>query len=105
MIWDDHQNRCIGELAFRSDVRAVRLRRDRVVVALAQKVYVYNFADLTLLDHIETCDNPRGACACARVCGPPSRALPPPHPPPPRACASAAAPLRRPARAVRGAAQ
>lgn len=101
MIWDDHQNRCIGELSFRSDVRAVRLRRDRVVVCLATKVrgpgvgvgvrgrwregggdeapsrrtlppflyppparsqvYVYNFADLSLLDHIETVDNPRGA--------------------------------------------
>jgi hypothetical protein len=61
MIWDDHQNRCIGEVAFRSDVRSVRLRRDRVVVALSSKVYVYNFADLSLLDHIETVDNPRGA--------------------------------------------
>jgi hypothetical protein len=63
MIWDDHQNRCIGELSFRSEVRAVRLRRDRVVVALATKVYVYNFADLSLLDHIETADNAKGLCA------------------------------------------
>ena len=23
MIWDDHQNRCIGELSFRSEVRFV----------------------------------------------------------------------------------
>ncbi len=60
MIWDDHQNRCIGELSFRTDVRAVRLRRDRVVVALDTKVYVYNFADLTLLDHIETAENSKG---------------------------------------------
>lgn len=60
MIWDDHQNRCIGELSFRTEVKAVRLRRDRVVVALSNKVYVYNFADLSLLDHIETVDNPRG---------------------------------------------
>jgi hypothetical protein len=49
MVWDDHQNRCIGELSFRSEVRAVRLRRDRVVVALHNRVYVYNFADLTLV--------------------------------------------------------
>jgi hypothetical protein len=63
MIWDDHQNRCIGELSFRSEVRAVRLRRDRVVVVLKTRVYVYNFADLTLADHLETLDNPRGLCA------------------------------------------
>lgn len=69
MIWDDHQNRCIGELSFRSEVRAVRLRRDRVVVALANKVYVYNFADLSLLDHIDTADNPKGALLEARPLG------------------------------------
>jgi len=63
MIWDDHQNRCIGELSFRSDVKAVKLRRDRVVVVLEHKIYVYNFADLKLVDHIETMTNSRGLCA------------------------------------------
>lgn len=63
MIWDDHQNRCIGELSFRSEVRAVRLRRDRIVVVLEHKIYVYNFADLKLLHQIETIANPRGLCA------------------------------------------
>ena len=60
MIWDDHQNRCIGELSFRSEVRAVKLRRDRVVVVLEYKIYVYNFADLKLVDHIETTQNTKG---------------------------------------------
>lgn len=60
MIWDDHQSRCIGELSFRSEVRAVRLRRDRVVVTLEHKVYVYNFSDLKLLHQIETIANPTG---------------------------------------------
>jgi WD40 repeat protein len=63
MIWDDHQNRCIGELSFRSEVRAVKLRRDRVVVVLEYKIYVYNFADLKLVDHIETIQNSKGLCA------------------------------------------
>jgi len=63
MIWDDHQNRCIGELSFRSPVRAVKLRRDRVVVVLEYKIYVYNFADLKLVDHIETTSNIKGLCA------------------------------------------
>ncbi|EFJ20562.1 hypothetical protein SELMODRAFT_177001 [Selaginella moellendorffii] len=63
MIWDDHQSRCIGELSFRSDVRAIRLRRDRVVVVLEHKIYVYNFSDLKLLHQVETIGNPRGLCA------------------------------------------
>jgi hypothetical protein len=63
MIWDDQMGRCIGELSFRSDVRGVRLRRDRVVAVLDKKVYVYNFADLKIVDHIETVPNPRGLCA------------------------------------------
>ncbi|CAE7303053.1 ATG18A [Symbiodinium sp. KB8] len=63
MIWDDHQNRCIGELSFRSEVRGVRLRRDRIVVVLQRKLYVYNFADLARVHAIETADNPTGLCA------------------------------------------
>jgi WD40 repeat protein len=63
MIWDDHQSRCIGELSFRSEVRAVRLRRDRIVVVLEFRIYVYNFADLKLLHQIETLSNTKGICA------------------------------------------
>ncbi|KAK1669517.1 hypothetical protein QYE76_057676 [Lolium multiflorum] len=69
MIWDDHQSRCIGELSFKSPVRAVRLRRDRIVVVLDSKVYVYNFADLKLVHHIETAPNPRGLCAVSQQPG------------------------------------
>ncbi|XP_047060959.1 autophagy-related protein 18a-like [Lolium rigidum] len=69
MIWDDHQSRCIGELSFKSPVRAVRLRRDRIVVVLDAKVYVYNFADLKLVHHIETAPNPRGLCAVSQQPG------------------------------------
>jgi len=50
-------------LSFRSEVKAVKLRRDRVVVVLEYKIYVYNFADLKLVDHIETTSNPKGLCA------------------------------------------
>ncbi|KAL5983825.1 Autophagy-related protein 18a [Asimina triloba] len=69
MIWDDHQSRCIGELSFRSEVRAVRLRRDRIIVVLEQKIFVYNFADLKLLHQIETITNPKGLCAVSQLSG------------------------------------
>jgi hypothetical protein len=59
MVWDDHQNRCIGELSFKSEVKAVKLRRDKVVVVLLKKIYVYRFSDLKLLDQIPTIENPK----------------------------------------------
>jgi len=63
MIWDDYQNKCIAELEFRSEVRSVKLRRDRIVVVLDYKVYVYNFSDLKSQHQIETGSNPKGLCA------------------------------------------
>lgn len=60
MIWDDQQNKCIGELKFRTEVKAVKLRRDRIVVVLETKVFVYRFRDLKLLDQITTVPNPKG---------------------------------------------
>ncbi len=38
----------------------MRLRRDRIVVALEHKVLTYNFADLKLLHSIETLANTKG---------------------------------------------
>ena len=32
MLWDDHQMRCIGELCFKSNVKSVKLRKDKLVV-------------------------------------------------------------------------
>ncbi|XP_057469269.1 autophagy-related protein 18c-like [Actinidia eriantha] len=67
IIWDDHQSRCIGEFSFRSEVRAVKLRRDRIVVVLEHKIYVYNFTDSKLLHQIETLSNPRGLCCLSHI--------------------------------------
>ena len=35
----------------------------RVVVVLENRIYVYNFADLRLIDAIDTCFNPKGIVA------------------------------------------
>lgn len=69
MIWDDHKSRCIGELSFRSEVRGVKLRRDRIIVVLEQKILVYNFVDLKLLNQIETFVNPKGLCEVSQGSG------------------------------------
>ena len=48
MLWDDLQQKIIGELVFKENVLAVKLRKDKVVVVLEKKIYVYNFKDLSL---------------------------------------------------------
>jgi WD40 repeat protein len=63
LIWDDHQKRPIGELAFKTPVRAVKLRNNRISVALEQKIYLYDIEDLHLLNCIETTPNPEGFLA------------------------------------------
>ena len=69
LLWDDHTRRCSGELNFKSDVRAVRLRRDLIVVVLSHKTYVYDFTDLRCVDGIETLANPTGLCALSTAAG------------------------------------
>ena len=39
-------------MSFRSEIMAIKLRTNRVVVVLENKIFVYNFQDLKLLDHI-----------------------------------------------------
>nr|TKS07785.1 hypothetical protein D5086_0000109790 [Populus alba] len=61
---DSKSLRCCSGATFwhLSEVRSVKLRRDRIVVVLEHKLYVYNFMDLKLLHQIETLANPRGLC-------------------------------------------
>lgn len=47
-------------MSFRTKIKNVKLKNDRVVVVLEKKIFVYNFTDLKLVDQIETCPNPRG---------------------------------------------
>ncbi len=63
ILWDDHQMKCIGELSFKTNVKAVKLRKERIVVALEQRIYVYQISDLKLLDAVDTFSNPMGLCA------------------------------------------
>lgn len=66
-IWRGYW-RCLGcisaeDLIVSLQVRAVKLRRDNIAVALEHKVLIYNFVDLKLLHNIETSSNTMGLLA------------------------------------------
>lgn len=63
MIWDDFQNKCIAELEFKSAITGVKLRKNLILITIAEKAYLYNFSDLQLIKSIETCNNVTGVCA------------------------------------------
>mgnify|MGYP001083680742 CR=1 FL=1 len=67
ILWDDNQSSPIGELAFKADVKAVKLRREKIVVVLEKYVYVYNFDKLERIRKYETCPNNKGMVALSPI--------------------------------------
>lgn len=63
VIWDEQEGRQIGCVTTRGIVRAVRLRRDRIVVVQEHKVLVFSFDELKLQHQVETISNPHGIVA------------------------------------------
>ena len=41
----------------------VKLRKDMMVVVLKEKVFIFNFVTLKLIEQVETFENPEGLCA------------------------------------------
>eukprot|EP00124_Ichthyophonus_hoferi_P005143 Ihof_evm2s679 gene=Ihof_evmTU2s679 len=73
LIWDNKNKECIIELEFNSEVKAVRLRKDRIVAILNFEIAVFTFTpNPKRLHTFYTFNNPWGLCA---LCFHPSTAL------------------------------
>lgn len=57
VIWDDHEKKNRTEITFNqnSEIKNIRLRKDMLVVVLEDKIFVFNFETLKLIEQIETC--------------------------------------------------
>ena len=62
LIWDDSEQRCIGELKFKSQVKSVKMSNELIVVILESRIYVYTLASIIMQDAFETFPNPDGVC-------------------------------------------
>jgi len=60
VVWDDYQAKSIAELEFATDIRGLKLRQERLLVALDNSIFVYNFKDLSYLLQFSTAVNPSG---------------------------------------------
>ncbi len=67
VIWDDHEKKNRTEITFNNnvDIRNIKLRKDMLVVILEDKVFVFNFETLKLIEQVDTCSNPLGLCGVA----------------------------------------
>ena len=62
VLWDDKQTKVVAELIFLSEVRTIKLRKSKLLVAIDNKIFLYQLHDLKILDIIDTCYNPLGLC-------------------------------------------
>ncbi|XP_003708054.1 WD repeat domain phosphoinositide-interacting protein 4 [Megachile rotundata] len=68
LIYDDLSKKFVMEITFSSPIKAVRLRRDKMIVALQREIHVFSFPMPTRrLLTLETRDNPKGLIEVATL--------------------------------------
>lgn len=59
-IWDNHQDKIISQIRFNSEVIKVKIRKDVIIGALQDRIYIINIITLETIDILETYNNPQG---------------------------------------------
>ena len=77
VIWDDHEKKNRTEITFNVtiDIKNIKLRKDMLLVVLEDKIFVFNFDTLKLIEQVDTIPNPQGLCGIATDEKPISKAI------------------------------
>eukprot|EP00656_Telonema_subtile_P008874 TRINITY_DN1414_c0_g1_i4.p1 TRINITY_DN1414_c0_g1~~TRINITY_DN1414_c0_g1_i4.p1 ORF type:complete len:369 (-),score=56.73 TRINITY_DN1414_c0_g1_i4:337-1443(-) len=62
-LWDVAQEKELGWLTFKHEVKNVKMRRDIVVAVLQESIVIHQFEDLSAIQTVQTAPNPKGLCA------------------------------------------
>ena len=63
VIWDDFQNKMISEIKFFSNIKNIKLKKDRIFVVFEKNIYIFDLKTLENIEIILTNDNPKGLFA------------------------------------------
>ncbi|KAF9602183.1 hypothetical protein IFM89_025483 [Coptis chinensis] len=62
-LFNTKTGKSLKELNFLTSILAVRVNRKRLIVLLQDKIYIYDYNSLAILDTIDTVPNTKGLCA------------------------------------------
>jgi len=63
ILWDDYNAKVISELRFTSNVKNVKLKKEKIIVVCESKIYIFSFTNFQNIDTLDTFDNPKGIIA------------------------------------------
>ena len=64
-LWDDKQKKYCADLVLKTEIKALKLRRDLIVVALVDKTLIFDFPSLEANKTLETAQNDEGLVGIA----------------------------------------
>ena len=60
IIWDDYEHKVISEIKFFSNLKNVKIRKDRIFTICDKNIYVFDMQTFENLEIINTRENPKG---------------------------------------------
>ena len=60
VLWDDYQNKMVSEIKFFSNLKNVKLKKDKIFAICDKNIYVFDLKTLENLEIIATKENPKG---------------------------------------------